>query len=70
MTNFITLSGVKYPVDFDYCDESGTSVYTKAMCPDCPGGPTDWHYSQLCEADYPGVLTCGDCDFQVRLESK
>lgn len=67
---FVTINGIAYPVDFDHADDTGLSVETKAMCPTCPGGPTDWQYSQLCRAGYPGVLTCGDCDFQVQLESK
>lgn len=67
---YITIAGQQIEVSFDIDDNEQTVVETKAMCPTCPGGPTDWHYSQLCQEGYPGVLTCGDCDFQVRLESR
>lgn len=65
---FITIAGQPFDVSFDINDNEQTVVETKAVCPDCHG--TAWTYSQLCEAGYPGILMCDDCEKEIRLERK
>ena len=68
MTELITIAGQPFEVSFDINDHEQTVVETKAICPDCHG--TAWTYGQLCQAGYPGILTCDDCENEIRLESK